>query len=324
MTFKLNPKTSAQIRKLRASKAPTIIEMAREIGEDPSTFFEGEDWSGLDLRPCDLNGVSFARATLDDITAFDDQIATIRQTGPASLTRLIVHSRNATRRNSYKTTLGEIDVEFKTSFRTCYRLIPSTHYRAPIIGNDEEKSHSSHSYSNQHSNLSVTERESNYQWANNYINAAFSYTMRNGCLLNTENKGAWYASEEVGSALSEITYYRLRELAFSGSFKDEARYACLKADIQGTFAFIQTDIRTFGDPANFPATQRLAESLIRDGAEIIHYNNNFLEIKKLVCALDPSVIKNVEPAGIYELVVRGENEILINKIDPLLTKSTWI
>ena len=94
MTLKLDRKSIDQIKLLRASQAPTMIEMARDIGEDPATFFEGGDWSQLDIRPCDVRGVSFADAILNNIEVYDDQIDLILSTNPRRVLDPIVYSRS--------------------------------------------------------------------------------------------------------------------------------------------------------------------------------------------------------------------------------------
>lgn len=95
MTFKLDPDTAKQIRTVLATHEPTIVEMAREIGVDLNTFFEGEDWSGLDLRPCDLSGMSFRDANLDDVVVYTDQAKMIQATKPKSMDRIAIHPRDS-------------------------------------------------------------------------------------------------------------------------------------------------------------------------------------------------------------------------------------
>ena len=83
MSFRLDPASARQIRTLLTSDAPDMIAMCREIGEDPAVFFEGEDWSDLDLTQSDLTGVSFHDAVMDRVRVTAAQAAMIRATGPA-------------------------------------------------------------------------------------------------------------------------------------------------------------------------------------------------------------------------------------------------
>lgn len=93
MRIKLDKSTANKIKSIRSSKGRNIVEIAREIGEDLGSFFEGGDWRGLDLRSCDLTGVSFAQANLDDVTVYEDQVTQIRNSDPASFKRVRVVSR---------------------------------------------------------------------------------------------------------------------------------------------------------------------------------------------------------------------------------------
>ena len=79
------------MRTLLKTKEPTIIEMCREIGENPATFFEGHDWSGLDLRPCgDLSEVSFKGAVMDGVTCTSAQAKAIQASGPRSMIDVVI------------------------------------------------------------------------------------------------------------------------------------------------------------------------------------------------------------------------------------------
>lgn len=93
MRVKLDTATANALRSIRSSKGRNIVEIAIEIGEDPATFFEGQDWSGLDLRSCNLSGVSFADATMDRVTLYEDQLEAVRRSGPASLLQPSVFQR---------------------------------------------------------------------------------------------------------------------------------------------------------------------------------------------------------------------------------------
>lgn len=90
MPFVLNPHRSEQVRKLKGTMSTDIISMAVEIGENPATFFEGGDWSGLDLTKTDVSRTSFCGATMNGITVFQFQFDQICATGPRSIDNAIV------------------------------------------------------------------------------------------------------------------------------------------------------------------------------------------------------------------------------------------
>lgn len=94
MPLKLDRKTMDLIRKVSHSDAANIIDMAKELGLDITTFFENEDWSGLDLRSCDLTGVSFKAADLSEISVYDDQLTSILATEPRRIDDPVVFQRD--------------------------------------------------------------------------------------------------------------------------------------------------------------------------------------------------------------------------------------
>lgn len=93
MTLKLDKNSAEQIRALQSTDAQNMVEMALEIRADPATFFQFEDWSGLDLRSCDLDGVSFFGANLDKVTVYYDQLQQISSTNPKSFEKPTVLAR---------------------------------------------------------------------------------------------------------------------------------------------------------------------------------------------------------------------------------------
>lgn len=93
MSFKLDPQSARQIRAILASDKSNIIEMALEIGENPATFFEGEDLSDLDLTGCDLSNISFCDANMNGVTVTQDQADAIKKTKPGSMAGIVVLER---------------------------------------------------------------------------------------------------------------------------------------------------------------------------------------------------------------------------------------
>lgn len=82
-----------KIRTLQGTDAQNIIEMAREIRADISTFFQFEDWSDLDLRNCDLDGASFLGANMNRVAIYQDQLHQIASTNPMSFDQPKIFAR---------------------------------------------------------------------------------------------------------------------------------------------------------------------------------------------------------------------------------------
>jgi len=96
MKIDIDKVTISKIKIVLASSSENIIDMAIEIGEDVFSFFEGGDWSDLDLRECELDGVSFSGSILDGAILYEDQLPIIKKTNPRSINRVIVHKRQYT------------------------------------------------------------------------------------------------------------------------------------------------------------------------------------------------------------------------------------
>jgi len=99
MGFRLTKTTANALKTIRESKSTNVVDMALEIGADPTTFFEGGDWSGLDLRDCELNGVSFRGAIIDGVKVYADQYKMIMLSEPNFCSKPIVTPRSKDRRS---------------------------------------------------------------------------------------------------------------------------------------------------------------------------------------------------------------------------------
>jgi hypothetical protein len=85
MKIPLDPTTQSKIEKVLSSEATSIVQMAIEIGENPKSFFENGDWSGIDFRTAKISGVSFNGARMDDIKVYKHQYVQILSTNPRSI-----------------------------------------------------------------------------------------------------------------------------------------------------------------------------------------------------------------------------------------------
>ncbi|MGH6902228.1 MAG: RES family NAD+ phosphorylase, partial [Geminicoccaceae bacterium] len=68
-----------------------------------------------------------------------------------------------------------------------------------------------------------------------FVNAAFTHTRPGGNRFNGDERGAWYAGFEAGTALAEVAYHLTRELEAVGRFENVTDYAELHADFFGPF-----------------------------------------------------------------------------------------
>ena len=144
-----------------------------------------------------------------------------------------------------------------------------------------------------------------------HVNAAFTYTRAGGNRFNTEERGAWYCAWDVMVSVSEVAWHRTRELGFTGSFNDSARYVEMLADFIGVFDDMTDEPdhpALHPDPVvGYPEGQSLAQHLRRAGSRGLIYPSVRAPAPGgncLVC-FEPHAIQSVRPGASWDLVWDG-------------------
>ena len=154
-------------------------------------------------------------------------------------------------------------------------------------------------------------------YGDSHVNAAFTYTRAGGNRFNSDERGAWYCAWDTMVSVSEVAWHRTRELGFTGSFEDSARYVELLADFIGEFHDITDEP---GHPAltpdpeiGYPEGQSLAQHLRRIGVRGQIYTSVRAPAPGgncLVC-FEPRTIQNVRPGASWDLVWNGTQDYSI-------------
>jgi hypothetical protein len=147
-----------------------------------------------------------------------------------------------------------------------------------------------------------------------FINAAFTHTRPGGNRFSGDERGAWYAGLETGTALAEVAYHLTRELEAIGRFENITDYAELRADFFGPFH----DLRAVDaaescldpDPAiGYPAGQALARRLRAEaGSNGIVYPSVRRPGGTCLAAFRPDLVQNLRESGIWRLIWQGTPE----------------
>lgn len=146
-------------------------------------------------------------------------------------------------------------------------------------------------------------------YGESHVNAAFAYTRAGGNRFNTGDRGAWYCAWEITVAAAEVAFHRTRELAYAGTYEDEARYVELLADFIGPFE----DLRGLpGHPAldpdparGYPEGQALAEALRRAGAIGLVYPSVRAPGGDCLVCFEPRAVQNVRPGASWMMRWQG-------------------
>lgn len=153
-----------------------------------------------------------------------------------------------------------------------------------------------------------------------FVNAAFTHTRPGGSRFNGEDRGAWYASLDVETALAEVTFHATRDLDDIGRYETHIDYVELLADFIGPFH----DLRGV-DPApaslhpdvtlGYPAGQALAKDILAANGNGIVYP----AVRRLggtcLAAFRPALVQNVRQGALWRVEWQGSRHPTITK-DP--------
>ncbi len=127
------------------------------------------------------------------------------------------------------------------------------------------------------------------------INAAFTYARPEGSRFNGPDRGAWYCSFEIETALAEVAFHKTVEYQEIGRFDDSVVYEALLADFTSEFHDLRGDSRFASclDPRRYVASQQLATRLLEAGSVgVIYPSVRHARGTNLAC-FRPAIVGNV-------------------------------
>jgi RES domain-containing protein len=155
------------------------------------------------------------------------------------------------------------------------------------------------------------------------VNAAFTYAHPQGSRFNGPDRGAWYCSFEVETALAEVAFHKSVEYQEIGRFNDSVTYETLLADFTNEFHDVRRDQRFASclDRVSYVASQQLAARLIdRGSVGVIYPSVRRTRGTNLAC-FRPAVVANVRRGDAYRLTWSGDPspQIVLEKRAPRRT-----
>ena len=155
-------------------------------------------------------------------------------------------------------------------------------------------------------------------YGDSHVNAAFTYTRVGGNRFNSEERGAWYCAWDVMVSVAEVAWHRTRELGFTGSFDDRARYVELLADFIGEFDDLSDEpghAALDPDPGiGYPEGQALSARLRRQGSRGLIYPSVRAPGGACLVCFEPAAVQNVRPGASWELFWEGRPEYSIRAL----------
>lgn len=147
-----------------------------------------------------------------------------------------------------------------------------------------------------------------YEWVlgapmSSVIMAAFCHPRPGGARFSTAERGAWYASRTIETALAESIYHRTRELTEVGHFDTRMQMRLYHADFRSAFHDIRGGARrnaALYDPDSYTASQHFGRELLEAGSNGIVYDSVRHQGGQSVACFRPALVRRVRVAAHYE------------------------
>jgi RES domain-containing protein len=139
------------------------------------------------------------------------------------------------------------------------------------------------------------------------VNAAFTHARPEGSRFNSADRGAWYCSLEIETALAEVSFHKTVEYQEIGRFDDSVNYTTLLADITSELHDLRNDgeyVRCL-DPRSYLVSQRLAAMLLDAGSLGVIYPSARRKSGTNLACFRPAIVGNVRRGGTWRFTWTG-------------------
>jgi RES domain-containing protein len=140
------------------------------------------------------------------------------------------------------------------------------------------------------------------------INAAYTYARPEGSRFNGPDRGAWYCSFDIETALAEVSFHKTVEYQEIGRFDDSVTYEALLADFTGGFHDLRRAPRFARclDPRSYVVSQRLAATLLDAGSLGVVYPSARRKAGTNLACFRPAVVGNVRRGETWRFTWSGK------------------
>jgi hypothetical protein len=142
------------------------------------------------------------------------------------------------------------------------------------------------------------------------VNAAFTCPRPEGSRFNNGERGAWYCSFDLDTAMSEVIFHKTVEYHEIGWFEDSISYQAFLADFTSAFHDLR-DQPEYADclaPDSYIASQELAISLLKgDSLGVIYPSVRHTGGDNLAC-FRPALVGNVRKGAAYQISWTGTSQ----------------
>lgn len=170
--------------------------------------------------------------------------------------------------------------------------------------------------------LGVLHRLPRHEWVAgtpmaSVVMAAFCHPRPDGGRFSWPDRGAWYASKSVETAIAESVHHRTRELLEVGTLDMRMEMRLYQADISGPFHDIRGAGSRFGavyHRKSYEASQQLARRLFDAGANGIVYDSVRHKGGECLACFRPALVRNVRVSAHYEYLWQGRPDPVVRRL----------
>jgi hypothetical protein len=148
------------------------------------------------------------------------------------------------------------------------------------------------------------------------INAAFTYPRPEGSRFNGPDRGAWYCSFDLDTALAEVIFHKTVEYTEINFFNDRVSYQLYLADFSCEFHDIRElkGRKKYLDPNSYQDSQLLSSVLFEQGSlGIIYPSVRKVGGTNLSC-FRPALVGDVRKTDRFEFLWSGDKNPKISKV----------
>lgn len=148
------------------------------------------------------------------------------------------------------------------------------------------------------------------------INAAFTYPRPEGSRFNGPDRGAWYCSFELDTALAEVAFHKTVEYGEINFFNDSVSYQLYLADFACEFHDIRQveNCSKYLNPNSYRDSQLLASQLLDDGSLGLIYPSVRRHGGTNLSCFRPALVGDVRKTDKFEFSWTGEQKPKIYQI----------
>jgi hypothetical protein len=149
------------------------------------------------------------------------------------------------------------------------------------------------------------------------VMAAFCHPAPGGSRFATEERGAWYASRTLSTAIAESVHRRTQELLDVGWLDTRVQMRVYLADFRARFHDIRSRRRSWDvlySPSDYSASQALGKRLLDAGSNGVVYRSVRDPEGECVACFRPALVKNVRSGGHYEFRWEGTPQPKVKRL----------